>query len=503
MYSKASDVKYGFARFAVPWGRKYSDFRMKLEQSFKTTMRQFAKECGIMYLNGDFYYFNGKVYEKVSLFSISEAYEQLLERLGINDMSLNKTFRNDIFINTIKAYNELHVRNDIQAFKNKVVDLRTVGLKDKRVTHPFSPDFHVIDYHPYNYDPLASAPIFNRFLREVLPDATQRHILQMFLGLGLVQSSDVFDKDNPQPRNTVEICLLLLGNGANGKSVLFNVICALFGKSHISNIDYDTMTADGDEGLRGRATIRSAVFNWSSDSDAKKFGKKNTAMFKRIVSGESYPYRLLGHDIDQAEQCPYLIFNLNEAPLIEEGTNGFMRRLQFVNFDVTIPKFKQDPNLANKIINKELPGVFNWVVRGSREIRRRHFKFPDSTASLRSKLRSLLPSNPVYAWVRMFGMRPEPLAPGELSVYIKAEKLYGYYQKFSEINDLEELTTVARFGRSLSAMKFTKMRKVDGYYYLCYGVTEEQLGKPVSVATISDNVRESVQEDKDSFIKYD
>lgn len=505
MYKKAQNAKYGFAQFAVPWGRKDSDPYRQKKLAFEVSMPLFAKDCDIMSYNGKYYYFNGKIYEKVSEFAVGQAYNQLMTKLGIAaDYARSKTTRADLFLGTIKAYNNLHPRNDILAFSNRVVDLRYTKGDSFVGTHSFNKEWHVLDYHPYPFLPDAKAPIFMRFLDEVLPDKRQRDILQMFLGLGLIQTSEAFDKTTGGPRGTVELCLVLLGSGANGKSVLFNVICALFGKNHITNVDYDAMTADGDEGLRGRAAIRSAVFNWSSDSDARKFGQKNTAMFKRIVSGESYPYRLLQHDIEESDSCPYLIFSLNQLPNISEGTRGFLRRLQFVNFDVTIPRYKQDPNLAYKIIQSDLPGVFNWVLRGAREIRRRHFCFPSSDASLKSKVRALLPTNPVYAWMLVYGMRSEPNAPSEICSVIKSETMYRCFQKFLENND-EPVLSQNKFARSLSALNFVKMRKSDGMYYQVYGALEEQLRQPMMLSYLHDEEDElpDYENDKNSYIKND
>lgn len=502
MYKIAQDAKYGFAQFAVPWGRKDTDTYRQRQIAFARSMRAFAKECGIKSLNSNFYYFNGKIYERCSEFAVCQAYDQLLEALGIASQMMNKTARKELFLGTILAYSQLHVRNDVIAFKNRVADLRYCRGDDWTGTYAFNKRYDVVDYHPYPYIPGAQCPKFMRFLDEVLPDKRQRDILQMFLGLGLIQTSDAFDKTTAGPRGTVELCLVLLGSGANGKSVLFNVICALFGKNHITNVDYDDMTADGDEGLRSRAAIRSAVFNWSSDSNAQKFGQKNTAMFKRIVSGESYPYRLLGEDIEMSDSCPYLIFSLNQLPNIAEGTRGFLRRLQFVNFDVTIPRFKQNPNLAYEIIESDLPGVFNWVLRGAREIRRRHFCFPSSDASIKTKVRALLPTNPAYAWMLAYSLRAEANAPTEIGTFIKADVMYECFKSFLENND-QPVPSQNSFGRSLSALHFQKMRRTEGIFYTCYGCLEEQLRQPILLDMLHEPDDGMPDYDKDSLIKND
>lgn len=502
MYKTALDSKYGFAQFAVPWGRKDTDaYRLK-QIAFARSMRAFAKDSGIMSLNGSYYYFNGKIYEKVSEFAVCQAYDQLLEQLGIASQMMNKTARRELFLETIMAYNGLHPRNDLQCFQNVVVDLKNCDGKTLKGTHHFDKKWHVLDYHPYKYLPDAKAPLFMKFLDEVLPDKTQRDILQMFLGLGLIQTSEAFDQTTAGPRGTVELCLVLLGSGANGKSVLFNIICALYGKKHITNVDYDTITADGEEGLRGRASIRSAVFNWSSDSDAKKFGTKNTAMFKRIVSGESYPYRLLKQNIEESTNCPYLIFSLNELPNITESTRGFMRRLQFVNFNVTIPRYKQDPNLAYKIIKNDLPGVFQWVLRGAREIKRRHFMFPSSEKSMKTMIQALLPTNPVVSWMMTYGLRAEANAPSEIGAIIQAEVMYKCFKSFLENNN-QPVPTMNTFGRSMSNMKFQRQRTAKGNVYFCYGCTEEELRQPILLDLMKDPTDKLQNYDKDSLIKDD
>lgn len=508
MYSIASTDEYEFVKFAMPWGPKNRDFFFQKKMEFNRRMPLFAKNCGIMALGDQFYFFNGKIYEKVTKFAVCMAYDQLMMKLGIgSDYAVSNTTRDKLFLNTIIAYNQLHVRNDVIAFSNKVVDLRKANSESNSGTHKFGPEWHVIDYHDYPYQPEAKAPFFMKFLDEVLPDKRQRDILQMFMGLGLVQTQDAFSKTIGGPRGTVELCLILLGSGANGKSVLFNIMCALFGKQHITSVDYETMTAEGDEGMRGRATIRSALFNWSSDSDARKFGQKNTHIFKKIISGEPFQYRLLGEDVETSHTCPYLIFSLNQLPMsITDGSRGMLRRLQFVNFDVTIPRSRQDPNLAYKIIQSDLPGIFNWVLRGAKEIRRRNFRFPSSDASLKTKVRALLPASPVTAWTIAYGIRSEALAPLEVPMSYKLELLYSSFKAFCENNDADEIMTQNKFSRSLGKMGFEKKRHADGYYFNTYGVKEDHLRAPLIIDMLKDTDEDKAakfETDGMSYIKDD
>lgn len=495
-------TKYGFVRFTGSWGRKGTEEYIKKSQEFFPALMDFAKDCCIRSYNGNYYVFNGKIYAQVNADAVSLAYDKLMMSLGIMEAMLSESVKKKFFLNVIKNYNELNVRNDIIAFSNGVLDLSK--KPDERCMFPFNPKYHILDYHPYPYQPDAKAPMFMKFLDEVLPDKRQRDILQMFLGLGLIQPSEIRDKKNSTPKRPVEMCLILLGSGANGKSVLFNIVCALFGRSHITSIDYSTITSEKDEGFWGRAAIRSAVFNWSSDSDPKRFGKGNNAIFKQICSGEPFQYRLLRHDIEESKNCPYLIFSFNELPNLIEGTNGFLRRLQFVNFDVTIPRYKQDPNLSQKIIESDLPGVFNWVLRGSKEIRRRKFMFPVTVTSRRNKIKALLATNPVSSWMLSYNLRSEETNALEGAVLIKSDVLYDSFVNFCKNNDAEDLLSSQAFGRFLGKLNFRKSRKRDGIYYFCYGVTEEVMNKPVVIDMVEEPEENGYSsDDRFSYIKYD
>ena len=59
-----------------------------------------------------------------------------------------------------------------------------------------------------------------------------------------------------------------------------------------------------------------------------------------------------------------LIFNCDSLPSEVEQTLGFYRRWLIIYFDQIIPEKEQDKQLAKKIIESELSGVFNWVLEG-------------------------------------------------------------------------------------------------------------------------------------------
>ena len=484
---------YNFEKFKGRWGYRTSEEYQERKLDFIEKIRKMAKEAAIKYYDGSFYLFDGKIYVSIREELIVTAYDLLLEHLRIVPMIGEKTVCKKYFIDIIRYYNQLIPRPDLIAFKNGVLDLREYRL------FPFSPEYHVTYYHPYEYKENAKCNKWNNFLHEVLPDKNSRLILQMFLGLGLMERGTVYNPYEGKNAAKIELCLILLGAGANGKSTIYDTAIGIFGKERISGLDYDDLTATGDEGMRARRLLREAIFNWSSDSDQRTFGRKRTGVFKRIVSGESVTDRKLGEDVRENYNIPFLIFNLNELPYSDDQSLGFIRRLQFISFEITIPKEKQNPALSRELV-AEYPGIFNWILRGSRELRRRKFVFPSSEGNRRQILLAQLQMNPVLAWVNSYQMRKEAHAVHEEYTLIPSSEMIESLNQFCKDNDVEPVTG-QKFGHTMSKLGFGKKRSQDGNSYIVYGCNAERLKEKFVINDA--NLQVDYVEEKGTFIKED
>ncbi len=475
------------------WGYKNTTEFMEKKMDFIRTMIRIAESCPILYGDGEYWLFDGRIYVKVREELIFAAYDQLMLKFKIAVMTGDRQTFKKYFADTIRFRNKLEPRHDVVAFDNGVLTL------EDGVLHGFSPEFHVTYYHPYEYDPKARCVKWLNFLHEVLPDKNARMTLQMYLGLGLIDRGPVYNPCEGKDRAKVELCLILIGSGANGKSVIYNTAMGIFGKERISGVDYDELTAGGDEGMRARRLLRGALFNWSSDSDSRTFGRKRSGVFKRIVSSESVTDRKIGEDVKENDQMPYLIFNLNELPFPDDQSLGFIRRLQFISFDVTIPKSRQNRNLSQELV-REYPGIFNWVVRGARELKRRKFMFPPSEGSRRQVLKAQLNINPVLAWASAYQMRCEPLARGEVGLYIPTCELLDSLAKFCEDNNVE-MVSKQMFGQTMSRIGtgFFKKRFKEGQRYLIYGCAEERLKEPFIIE--NEDMKVDYIEEKGTYIR--
>ena len=219
---------------------------------------------------------------------------------------------------------------------------------------------------PFSYDPDAQAEIFNSFLMKVLPDEEKQKLLAEYLAYLFIKHAAL----------KLEKTLLLFGNGANGKSVFFDIVNALLGPKNVTNFGLHQLTT---ESGYHRAMIANKLVNYSSEIS----NKLEADMFKKLSSGEPVEARSPYGKPYTITQYAKLIFNCNELPKDVENTRAFFRRFLIIHFDVTIPEEEQDKELAKKIIKNELSGVFNWVLQGlERLLTNKSFTYSHSVSQL-------------------------------------------------------------------------------------------------------------------------
>jgi putative DNA primase/helicase len=201
---------------------------------------------------------------------------------------------------------------------------------------------------PFAYNEAATAPLFMKYLDRVLPSKELQDILSEFIGYIFIKNLKL------------EKCLLLLGSGANGKSVFFEIINSLLGKENISNLNMGNLNDPN-----GRAVIVNKLLNYGSELNAHDI---RTETLKQLISGEPIECKILFKDKFQCDDYARLMFNCNELPKQVEHNEAFFRRFLIIPFNVTIPENERDPQLADSIINTELSGVFNWVLEGLKRL---------------------------------------------------------------------------------------------------------------------------------------
>ena len=308
-----------------------------------------SNNWGICKVNDFIYLFNGAYWKLVEKDEFQLFLGEAAEKMGIDKYDARHyLFREQLFkqflATAILPKPDFSGDTVLVNLKNGTFE---ISPKKQILRHPNRQDF--LKYQlPFDYNVNAEATLFKKYLNSVQPDMERQNILAEYIGYLFIKPSAL----------KLEKALLLYGSGANGKSVFFEIVSALLGGTeNVSNYSLQSLT---NESGYYRAMLSNKLVNYASEIS----NKLDTSIFKQLVSGEPIEARLPYGDPFTVTNYAKLIFNCNELPKDAELSNAYFRRFLIVPFDITIPEANQDKQLAQKIINDELSGVFNWVLEG-------------------------------------------------------------------------------------------------------------------------------------------
>ncbi len=282
----------------------------------------------------------------------------------------------------------------------------------KTILRPFNRNDFLKYQLPFQFNSKTTAPKFQNFLDEVLPQKELQFILAEYIAYLFI----------PNHRLKLEKTLLLYGVGANGKSVFFDIINALLGRDNISTYTLANLT--NDNGYY-RAMLGNKLLNYASEINRKL----DTSFFKQLVSGEPIEARLPYGNPFILENYAKLLFNTNELPVDVEHTNAYFRRFIIIPFDKVIPDENQDKNLAQKIIKSELPGVLNWVLEGLNRLTKKE-NFTHSDLVLQQVTKYKQEADTTFLFIEENGYIPDESDTTTLKDLYASYKAYCYENNY-------------------------------------------------------------------------
>jgi putative DNA primase/helicase len=328
-------------------------FEPKLEEKYVLVIEQLLLESQKMKIelavnNNCPYYFDPKIgfWEYITAQEVQSFLPEVATKSGINRVQARSQKE------VIKLYNQFEC---LAEFPEPTINNSVTKINLKNGTFVFGDGepklvpFNSGDFFkyklPFDFDPTAKAPKFLKYLNEVVPEIETQMVMAEYIGY-------VFAK-----HLKLEKCLVLVGGGENGKSVFFDVIRGLLGDSNI--LEYSLSKICNSEYYR--VELSNYLLNYSSEMGGKGC---DPDIVKQLISNEPVtarsPYE---KPIMIYNYCRFM-FNSNVLPKDIEYSHGYARRFMYAVFDVTITKEQKDTDLAKKIINSELSGVFNWVIEG-------------------------------------------------------------------------------------------------------------------------------------------
>lgn len=239
-----------------------------------------------------------------------------------------------------------------------------------------------------DYDPMAECPMFVDALETIFsrcddPGEVIRHWCEV-MGVLL------------QPLRTQAFWVLMKGPGGNGKSLLLSIISKLLGRSCYSG---SLNEISGRNGVNAHFTAGLVGKYMFLDDDMKAGTVLPDDWMKKLSEPKVLTANpKFGTPFEFTCRATAVALT-NRWPSSSDISVGMRRRAQIFETDNCIPEHMQDPRLAEKIINNELPGVLNLLLNGLIRVLQRggHFNVPsDCKRSLETWLAA---SNPTARFI--------------------------------------------------------------------------------------------------------
>lgn len=142
---------------------------------------------------------------------------------------------------------------------------------------------------------------------------------------------------------------ILVGNGANGKSTLLNMITHLLSEGNVSHVDLKEIAGN----RFGKAELYGKLANIADDCSSNYL--EDTSVMKRIT-GESYTsIEFKGQNSFSAKINTKMILSYNTIPRMNDTTDGLTRRLVIIPLNAVFKKGNPnyDPYISEKLKKQE------------------------------------------------------------------------------------------------------------------------------------------------------
>ena len=205
---------------------------------------------------------------------------------------------------------------------------------------------------PVAYDPGAKSPVWDNYLKRIIPSPDVRAYLSRVFGY---TTTGV----------TSEHCMHVLhGSGSNGKSTMVDVIGYALG-DYFASTDASTFLAQRNDAPRNDlAALVGARMVSASETDVGR--SLSEATVKVCTGGDSVTCRFL-HKEFFSYVPQYKVFLMsNSKPKITGGDEGIWRRMRLVPFEVSILEGERDKTLKDKL-RAESTGVLRWIIDGFKD----------------------------------------------------------------------------------------------------------------------------------------
>jgi len=229
------------------------------------------------------------------------------------------------------------------------------------------------------------------------------------------------------PRYDLHKAVMLVGEGANGKSTYLRLIKKVLGNENVVSISLQELC----ENDFMPAQLYRKLANIYPDLPERPL--RETGKFKVLTGEDAISANRKHRDPITFVNYAKLLFSTNKLPKVTDMTSAFWRRWLVIEFP---NKFPPDPTFFERTFTEEeIEGLIIVSLIAFRNVwLRRKFSFEETEADYKEVW--LRNSNSVYAFIKE-GVEEGTieLDPSNADIYVEANELYTEYTRWCNEND--------------------------------------------------------------------
>lgn len=290
----------------------------------------------------------------------------------------------------------------------------------------------ILDSLTVSYIPNAPAPLFEEKIREIIPDADDRRVVQEYLGASLF------------PANRTRKFLLLQGEGGCGKSLLVLLLSQLLGPTRVFDLNFKNIS-----GPFGFSDLTTQTLLTASEAVSRGLYSVGGDFVKKAVGGDYFQtaQKFKNDRVKHFGTYSLIIVTNNKMQVKFEGKGlEWKDRMLPVFFQHHIPEEQQNHTLVDQLITAEGSGILNWLLEGAERVRRNdwHIELSIKQRACRDSLIDFQFS--METFVDQF----VTLAAGSEFSTREAYQLYTQIQAVCDYEYLEERAFFRRFAKAMA-----------------------------------------------------
>lgn len=306
------------------------------------------------------------------------------------------------------------------------------------------PEYMISQSTHINYDATSKCPQWEKAISEILSgDKKMIEFVQRAIGYSLTGFI------------TEQKFFLLHGSGANGKSLMMEILRDLMG-GYSQNTRFDTFERKQNKQTNEIARLHNARLVTANESGDTK--RLDTELLKEVTGGDKVTARFLYNESFNFSPKFKLWLSSNSLPKVNDTSLGFWRRVLIIPLRRSFIGNDADSELINKL-KGEIPGILNWALEGYIEWKKQGLNPPLEVTKATTEYQN--ESDIVAEFVDDYQIKKS-------DTFVTAKFLYEKFMQWFDENYSEKPITQQMFGRKMKLLGFESEKQSGSKIYRVY-----------------------------------